>query len=285
LRKFLTGSGNPCAALASLLLVPALMLCSGLSQADIYRSLDRDPPVLTNVPPTEGRWEIVIKEQNTVARAAPAPGRFAVDGNALYASHIQAAATANNIDAALIRAVISAESGYNPHAVSRAGAVGLMQLMPETASRYNVANVRDPEQNIHGGARYLRDLLQMFNNDVRLAVAAYNAGEQAVMKYGNRVPPYPETLAYVPKVLKFYDQYRNGVAATDMSGYQRNAAARTSGYYRVAAVGTSMIYRVPAPGTIRYQPVVTAMKKKSAATKIAWTVSTGGNSVVATKIR
>jgi hypothetical protein len=282
----LSGNENVCTLKASFLLVPALMLSSGFAQAHIYRSLDQDPPVITNVRPTEGRWEIVIREQDTVARAAPASGSFAVDSNALYASHIQAAATANNVDPALIRAVISAESGYNPHAVSRAGAVGLMQLMPETASRYNVANARDPEQNIHGGARYLSDLLQMFNNDVRLAVAAYNAGEQAVMKYGNQIPPYRETQEYVPKVLQFYAHYRNGGAdTTPISGYKRVAATRTPGYHHTATVGTSTIYRVPAPGTVRYKPVATAMKKKSPSTKVAWTYSTSGNSVVATKIR
>jgi hypothetical protein len=292
LRKVLTGSGNPCAPLASLLLLPALMLCSGLSQADI-----------------DGSPEIPVKETDVVARSepAPAPRAFAVDSDPFYANHIEAAATANNIDAALIRAVISAESGYNPYAVSRAGAVGLMQLMPYTASRYNVANSRDPEQNIHGGARYLRDLLQMFNHDVRLAVAAYNAGEHAVMKYGYRIPPYPETLAYVPKVLKYYAQYLNGAAPMEMPGYQRNAAAWTYGSYRFAAVGTSTIYRVPAPGTstiyraaavgtstiyraaaprtTHYRPAATAMKTKSSSTKVAWTVSTGGNSVVVSRVR
>lgn len=263
------------------------MLCSGLSHADIYRSLDRIPTVFTNVPPNEGRWELYVKEEGTAAPAEPAPEprRSTVDSHALYANHIQAAAAANNIDAALIRAVISAESGYNPSAVSRKGAVGLMQLMPETASRYNVANSRDPEQNIHGGARYLRDLLQMFNYDVRLAIAAYNAGEQAVIRYGNRIPPYRETIAYVPKVLKFYESYRNGVETTETSGSKRIAATGTSGYYRVAATGTSTIYRVAAPGTTRYKPVATAMKKKSSSTKVGWTYSTGTNSVVASRVR
>lgn len=203
------------------------MLCSGLAHADIYRSLDRNPPVFTNMPPTEGRWEIFIKDKTTAARTEPAPEprRFAADSTTRYASQIEAAAKANNIDPALIRAVISAESGYNSGAVSRKGAVGLMQLMPDTASRYNVRNSRDPEQNIHGGARYLRDLLAMFNNDVRLAVAAYNAGEQAVMKYGNRIPPYAETIAYVPKVMQFYEHYRTGRPMPAQPGYARYSAA------------------------------------------------------------
>jgi soluble lytic murein transglycosylase-like protein len=104
----------------------------------------------------------------------------------------------------LLHAVIQAESSYNPKAKSSAGAVGLMQLMPGTASRYGVTNIWDPSQNLEGGARYLRDLLDMFKNNLRLALAAYNAGENAVKKYGNRIPPYPETQKYVRKVLDFY---------------------------------------------------------------------------------
>ncbi|MDB5808794.1 MAG: lytic transglycosylase catalytic [Betaproteobacteria bacterium] len=228
--EILTGRKIQLAPLASLLLLPALLLSSGLAKADIYRSLDRNPPVFTNMLPTEGRWEIYIKDKSTAApvQAAPEPRRYTDYSASSYASHIEAAATANNIDPALIRAVISAESGYNSNALSHKGAVGLMQLMPETASRYNVRNSRDPEQNIHGGARYLRDLLQMFNNDVRLAVAAYNAGEQAVIKYGNRIPPYRETIAYVPKVMKYYEQYRSGKPPPMQPSYQRFASVRRS---------------------------------------------------------
>jgi soluble lytic murein transglycosylase-like protein len=105
--------------------------------------------------------------------------------------------------------------------VSRAGAVGLMQLMPETAKRYKVTDRHDPEQNIRGGAQYLRDLLRMFNNDLHLTIAAYNAGEKAVMKYGNRIPPFRETLAYVPKVMKFYKQYSTDYAQAEESGDKR----------------------------------------------------------------
>jgi soluble lytic murein transglycosylase-like protein len=100
--------------------------------------------------------------------------------------------------------VVQAESAYNSKAVSTAGAMGLMQLMPATAERYGVADVWDPRQNLNGGARYLRDLLDMFKNNLKLALAAYNAGESAVMKYGNRIPPYPETQNYVRKVIDFY---------------------------------------------------------------------------------
>ena len=102
----------------------------------------------------------------------------------------------------LLHAVIEAESAYDPEAVSHAGAVGLMQLMPATAERFGVSNRTDPLQNLDGGAQYLRFLLDYFQNDLILAVAAYNAGENAVEKYKRRIPPYAETRGYVRKVLK-----------------------------------------------------------------------------------
>jgi soluble lytic murein transglycosylase-like protein len=218
-------------AILRVILLAAAALCSGLVRADIYRSLDPDTPTkYTNVLPAEGRWELYLKERPVPVREEPAldQRRFAVDSRSRFASQIQAAAMANNVEAALIRAVISVESGYNPSAVSRTGAVGLMQLMPETAKRYNVTDSRDPEQNIHGGTQYLRDLLRMFNYNVHLALAAYNAGEQAVMKYGNRIPPYRETLAYVPKVMEFYGRYSAGRVSAVDSGY-KPASARAPG--------------------------------------------------------
>ncbi len=121
-----------------------------------------------------------------------------------FDNHIHAAAAETKVDPGLIKAVISVESGYNPTARSPKGAMGLMQLMPETARRYGVKDIRDPRENIHGGARYLRDLMAMFGNDLSLVLAAYNAGEEAVMKYGRRIPPFAETTAYVPKVLSRY---------------------------------------------------------------------------------
>ena len=90
----------------------------------------------------------------------------------------------------------------------RKGAARLMQLMPDTAKRYGVKNRLDPAQSIHGGARYLRDLIRLFKNDLQLAVAAYNAGENAVVRHGNRIPPYSETMTYVPRVMSYYKKYR-----------------------------------------------------------------------------
>jgi soluble lytic murein transglycosylase-like protein len=103
--------------------------------------------------------------------------------------------------------MIRAESGFNPLAVSRKGAKGLMQLMPETASRMNVSNVFNPKENIEGGVRYFKYLLSLFNNDLRLSLAAYNAGENLVAEL-RTIPPYRETVDYVRKVLNFYQSYK-----------------------------------------------------------------------------
>jgi soluble lytic murein transglycosylase-like protein len=121
-----------------------------------------------------------------------------------YSAYIAASARKYNVDERLVHAVILAESAYNPNARSPVGAVGLMQLMPATARRFGVTNRRDPRQSIDGGTHYLKILLKMFNNSKRLAVAGYNAGEGAVIKYKRTVPPYRETQNYVKKVLASY---------------------------------------------------------------------------------
>jgi soluble lytic murein transglycosylase-like protein len=121
-----------------------------------------------------------------------------------YDSIIETAAISASVEPNLLRAVIVVESGFNSRAVSKRGAIGLMQLMPATASRYGVSNPYDPRENVHAGARYLKFLMDRFGQDVRLALAAYNAGEQAVDRNGGQVPPFTETLAYVPRVLKIY---------------------------------------------------------------------------------
>ena len=121
-----------------------------------------------------------------------------------YARDINEAAARYAVPERLIWAVIRAESGFEPRAVSRRGARGLMQLMPETAAILGVRDVFDPHENIDAGARHLRALIERFSHDLRLAVAAYNAGEKAVLRYGS-VPPYRETQQYVTRVLRFYD--------------------------------------------------------------------------------
>jgi hypothetical protein len=125
-----------------------------------------------------------------------------------YKALIQDVATSVRLEPALLHAVIQTESAYNPRAVSPKGAVGLMQLMPATARRFGVRDRTDATSNVYGGARYLRYLLKMFRNNMRLALAAYNAGENAVKRYGNKIPPYRETKNYVAKVMRLYKSYR-----------------------------------------------------------------------------
>lgn len=120
-----------------------------------------------------------------------------------YRPLIEAAAQRHGLMPELLHAVIRAESAYRADAISHAGACGLMQLMPGTAERFRVAEIWDPAQNIEGGAAYLRFLLDLFDDDLRLALAGYNAGENAVKRYGHRIPPYAETERYVRKVLQF----------------------------------------------------------------------------------
>ncbi len=124
-----------------------------------------------------------------------------------YHQEVLAAADMTSIEPALIHAVITVESKHNAQAKSHKGAYGLMQLMPATAKRFHVKDQRDVGQNILAGAQYLRELLTLFKGDLKLTLAAYNAGPGAVKKYSNRVPPYRETMHYVPKVLKYYQQY------------------------------------------------------------------------------
>ena len=195
-----------------LLLLLVWALSAGIAHADIYRYVDADGTVhFTNVP-QDSRFKVYLKEKrkpDPVTETLASEIRYYDEKErARYAKPIQDAARATRLEPALIHAVISAESGYNPFARSRKGAAGLMQLMPETARRYGVKNRLDPAQNISGGARYLRDLIRMFNNDLQLAVAAYNAGENAVVKAGNRIPPFQETMTYVPRVMSYYRKYR-----------------------------------------------------------------------------
>lgn len=124
-----------------------------------------------------------------------------------YHSEVLLAAKETQLEPALIHAIIATESKHNTSAKSHKGAVGLMQLMPATARKFNVKNMRDPQQNILAGSQYLRELLTQFNGNLSLSLAAYNAGPGAVIKYQHKIPPYKETRHYVPKVLKYYRQY------------------------------------------------------------------------------
>lgn len=127
-----------------------------------------------------------------------------------YREEVLEAAKMHKVDPALVYAVMRAESNYDPNAVSHKGAVGLMQIMPDTGRRFGLKEkeLKVPGKNIRTGVQYLSELIAMFDGDLRLAVAAYNAGENAVIRHGRRVPPYAETLAYVPRVLRAYEELR-----------------------------------------------------------------------------
>jgi len=153
----------------------------------------------------EPRLEIIsVRDRRFLSRDRPAPvsGALALRRKRSDAL-IQREAARHGIDPELVHAVVRAESAYDPRARSPAGACGLMQLMPATAARFGVADRWDPAQNIRGGVAYLRFLLERFDHDLRLALAAYNAGEGAVEQYGRRIPPYPETQTYVRRVLGY----------------------------------------------------------------------------------
>ena len=176
--------------------------------ADVYKYRDRDGHIHLSDRPMRGLTLLkVFRFDNGRSRSVNRAG-----GNALREMSkrrkeleplINRVARETRLRPELLHAVIRAESAYKPDAVSSAGATGLMQLMPETARRYGVSDRVDPGQNIRGGASYLRDLLEQFDQDLKLALAAYNAGENAVLKYGRQIPPFPETQNYVRKVIAF----------------------------------------------------------------------------------
>jgi hypothetical protein len=195
------------------LFAAVLALSAGLApadaRADIYSFTDERGVVhFTNIPSLDKRYRLIRRESGSVV---PRSGQAWMPSEAdirRFSSIIDVAAKSHGIEPALVQAVITAESGFNPNALSRKGASGLMQLMPDTARRYGVQNIFDPADNIQGGVRYLRDLLAMFNGDLRLAVAGYNAGENAVIRAGHNIPPYAETQNYVPKVIDYYHKFR-----------------------------------------------------------------------------
>ena len=200
----------------------AVLLVSGShAGADLYGYVDEKGVAhLSKVPLHEGYYlfkkeprEPSPEEPTTVIPEFPVPGaartvRVNPAHRKQYGPLVTAIAREHKLDVALLHAVITVESGYNPKAQSSKGAIGLMQLMPDTARRYAVKNIWDPRDNLNGGAQYLRDLLVMFNNNLSLALAAYNAGEAAVIQADNKIPPFAETRSYVPKVLAHYNSYR-----------------------------------------------------------------------------
>jgi len=179
--------------------------------ADLFMYTDESGAQhFTNIP-GDARYRRVLAEGDTPSQApatVPATGRDL--RRERYAQPVASAAADTGLPEGLLHAVIKAESNYNADAVSHKGAVGLMQLMPETARRFGVHDARDPGANVLGGARYLKTLLAMFDADLALALAAYNAGPAAVLRSGRAVPPYAETQRYVPRVLELYRREGGG---------------------------------------------------------------------------
>ncbi|MBM2830390.1 MAG: transglycosylase protein [Gammaproteobacteria bacterium] len=191
------------------------LLVSPAAYADIYKYVDKHGRVtLTDTPTNTNHTRLVKTWKGWVEPKSTRKKGYSINfakNMKKFSPAVDYVAQHYKLPRSLLHAVITAESAYDPAAVSRAGAVGLMQLMPETAKRYGVKNRLNPIENIHGGSRYLRDLLLMFDNNLILALAAYNAGENAVKEYGNKIPPYRETQNYVRKVLAYYKQYKKTI--------------------------------------------------------------------------
>jgi soluble lytic murein transglycosylase-like protein len=185
----------------------SVLIAPSYVNADIYRYVDEDDIVHFTDAPTDKRFKIFLrdlkkdKELRTKLKYASSvnPGEFE--------QLIKICSSKYGVNPCLVKAVIHAESGYNPNAVSSKGASGLMQLMPGTAKSLKVADRFNPKDNVEGGVKYLRFLLDTFKGDVSLAVAAYNAGLNKVAKYGG-IPPYNETRTYVNRVLSYMKSYQ-----------------------------------------------------------------------------
>jgi len=189
-------------------LAACLLIAAPCPAAGIYGYTAADGTLHLSDVPDDPRFELLLAEHEG---RGPLQGRAALAMTARpYHAVIAAAARQFGMDPALLHAVISIESAYRVEAVSPKGARGLMQVMPATAQRFGVAasDLHRPEPNIRAGAGYLASLLRMFDDDLRLALAAYNAGEHAVLRNGTRIPPYAETQQYVPRVLALYQSLR-----------------------------------------------------------------------------
>jgi len=175
-------------------------------RADIYAFTDGAGVTHYSNVPTDSRYAPVLTEPSAPAAVTAHAAQWRTRA-AAFSDLIEEAARGAQVNPALLRAVIAVESAFDPHAISPKGAQGLMQLRPETARRYGVRKPFDPRDNLRGGASYIADLLKRYGNDLELALAAYNAGEDAVDRHGRTVPPFPETRAYVPAVLRFYRRF------------------------------------------------------------------------------
>ena len=198
-----------------LYIVAATMVAAAPAGAEVYRLATSDGTVHFTNAPTDPRYRGLGYSSGTAAGWL----RLARADTERYAAEIRDASERYGVPERLVQAVIRVESAFNPHAVSVKGAQGLMQLMPQTASMLGVRNSFDPQQNIDGGVRHLRGLIDRFGNDLPMALAAYNAGEKAVVAYRG-IPPFTETRDYVTRVLYHYDGSTNGLAGAPTAVYR-----------------------------------------------------------------
>jgi soluble lytic murein transglycosylase-like protein len=180
----------------------AAAICS--ASPPIYKYVDASGTAHFTDKPDSKRYRLVELTPSGLTRSGDHYDPALLVRAPRYDAIIEVAAKSSGVEPNLLRAVIVVESGFNPRAVSKRGAVGLMQLMPATAARFGVSNRYDPRQNVRGGALYLSFLINRFGKNVRLALAAFNAGEDAVDRSAGQIPPFSETLEYVPKVMRIY---------------------------------------------------------------------------------
>ena len=189
---------------SAILIAAVLTATAAEAHPKIYTYVDADGIRHYTDVPDNNRYKLLVLSPQDLTESGQRYDPLLLARATRYDSIIETAAVSAAVEPNLLRAVIVVESGFNSRAVSKRGAVGLMQLMPATATRFGVSNPFDPKQNVHAGARYLKFLIDRFGHDIRLALAAYNAGEEAVDRNGGQIPPFTETMAYVPRVLKIY---------------------------------------------------------------------------------
>jgi soluble lytic murein transglycosylase-like protein len=203
----------------------AMLLCAGLTAwarpalaADVYVSFAADGAPTFATQAMDRTYVLMLRGTDEASTAKSVKVRS--DGADLRRRRealeplLREAAGRHGVDPALMRAIAHVESRFNPRAVSPAGATGIMQLMPETALRYGVRDRSDPAQNLDGGAHYVKDLLAQYAGNLALALAAYNSGERSVERHGKNLPPYRETMLYVPEVLARYQSYRQAESSS-----------------------------------------------------------------------
>jgi len=217
----------------------ALILLGGSASAQVSMEIRNGRKVIYNIPSGSSRSD----DLTWLARQR--------DRTTIYDSIINRHCDRLGVDPVLAKAVIQVESGYDPHCISRKGARGLMQLMPETARRFGVSRIFDPEQNIRGGVSYLAVLLQMFSNDLPRTLAAYNAGENAVFKHGG-IPPYSETITYVARALTVYYGHPYG----EPTGFAGHGGAKLKGGFGASTENPLALLAAAAEATPRVLPTL-----------------------------